>query len=301
MVFNMNYSDPKKTKDYLFNLNEQLKYMFSNLNEEENFSKSITSFLVASDEDYALIEANAKKISWIVSGETEFSLTPEFTSLVSKSIDVTGYVMFSDLKTAGATEINGSNVTTGTLSANIISGGTIKGALIRSKTITGATVTGGTIKSGTLTAETITGATFKGGTIDIGEMLYADEDQIGLGGFTFTEHGECEFYNTNDSFHVTRGVVECYKLLSTYNMQTYSDARLKEDVRDLEEVIELIKNLTPVTFRMKETGEKGIGFIAQEVKTLSDYPLISETRKGYLSINYASFVPVLVAAMKELL
>lgn len=301
MVFNMNYSDPKKTKDYLFNLNEQLKYMFSNLNEEENFSKSITSFLIASDEDYALIEANAKKVSWIVSGETEFGLTPGFVSIVSKSIDVTGCVTFVDLESEGSTTINGANIKTGTLSADRINGGTIEGTVINSKTITGGTVSSGTISSGSITAEKITGTTFKGGTIDIGETLYADEDQVGLGDFTFTEHGECEFYNSNDSFHVTEGNVECYSLLSTYNMQTYSDARLKEDVEDLTGVIDFIKNLTPVTFRMKETGEKGIGFIAQEVKALSDYPLISETRKGYLSINYASFVPVLVAAMKELL
>lgn len=28
MTFNMNYSDAKKTKDYLFMLNEQLRYLF---------------------------------------------------------------------------------------------------------------------------------------------------------------------------------------------------------------------------------------------------------------------------------
>lgn len=179
MVFNMTYSDTKKTKDYLFNLNEQLKYLFSHLDEEENFAQSIASFLIRQDENYALVEANAKKASWIVGNgtdETNFTLTPEFVSIVSKSIDITGYVTFTDLATEGKTEINGANITTGNFSANYINGGTITGTTIKGTTITGAEITSGTIKSGSITAETITGTTFKGGVIDIGEMLYADED-----------------------------------------------------------------------------------------------------------------------------
>lgn len=304
MVFNMTYSDTKKTKDYLFNLNEQLKYLFSHLDEEENFAQSIASFLIRQDENYALVEANAKKASWIVGNgtdETNFTLTPEFVSIVSKSIDITGYVTFTDLATEGKTEINGANITTGNFSANYINGGTITGTTIKGTTITGAEITSGTIKSGSITAETITGTTFKGGVIDIGEMLYADEDQIGLGDFTFTEHGEYEFYNTDDTFHVTEGAVECYRVLSTYNMQTYSDARLKENIREVEGALDFLDKLTPVTFRMKASGEPGIGFVAQEVKeAMGEYPLVGESRKGYLSIRYASFVPVLVAALQEL-
>lgn len=299
MTFNMNYSDAKKTKDYLYMLNEQLRYLFANLDEEDNFAQGIASFLIHQDENYALVEANAKKASWIVGNGTDennFTLTPEFISIVSKSINLTGYVTFMDLETEGKTEINGANITTGSISANYIKGGTIKGTTIKGKTITGAEITASTIKSGTITAETIEGTTFKGGVIDIGETLYADEDQIGLGDFTFTEHGEYEFYNSGDSFHVTKGAVECYEVLSTYNMQTYSDARLKTDIKDLEGATEFLNSLTPITYTI--SGNKGIGFLAQEVEK-GPFPLTRKTRKGYLSVKYSSFVPVLVAALQE--
>lgn len=299
MTFSMNYSDAKKTKDYLFMLNEQLRYLFANLDEEDNFAEGIASFLIRQDENYALVEANAKKASWIVgdgTNETDFTLTPEFISIVSKSVDITGCVTFEDLKTEGKTEINGANITTGSISADYIKGGTIKGTTIKGKTITGAEIEASTIKSGTITAETITGTTFEGGTIDIGDTLYADEDQIGLGDFTFTEHGEYEFYNSDDSFHVTDGAVECYEVLSTYNMQTYSDARLKTNVKEIENAYEFLSSLAPVTYTI--SGEKGIGFLAQEVEK-GPFPLTRKTRKGYLSVKYSSFVPILVAALQE--
>lgn len=299
MKFNMNYSDTKKTKDYLFMLNEQLRYLFANLDEEDNFAKGIASFLIRQNENYAIVEANAKKASWIVgdgTNETDFTLTPEFISIASKSVDITGCVTFEDLKTEGKTEINGANITTGTLSADLIKGGTIKGTTIKGKTIAGAEIKSGTIQSGSVTAETLKGTIFKGGVIDIGETLYADEDQIGLGDFTFTEHGEYEFYNANDSFHVTKGAVECYEVLSTYNMQTYSDRRLKKDIKKVEGAMDFLKSLTPITFTME--GKKGIGFLAQEVEK-GPYPLTRETKKGYLSVKYSSFVPILVAALQE--
>jgi len=47
------------------------------------------------------------------------------------SIDLTGKVNFSDLSTSGKTTINGANITTGTMSADRIQGGTIKGALLQ--------------------------------------------------------------------------------------------------------------------------------------------------------------------------
>ncbi|MDD7793703.1 phage tail spike protein [Clostridium sp. 'White wine YQ'] len=50
--------------------------------------------------------------------------------LSASKIDLSGYVTISALGTAGLTVINGSNITTGTISANRISGGTISGVNI---------------------------------------------------------------------------------------------------------------------------------------------------------------------------
>lgn len=94
-----------------------------------------------------------------------------------------------------------------------------------------------------------------------------------------------------------------------------SDVRLKSDVRDLEDECSLLGDLNPVSFRFKESLsdslEEGMkskkssnssmryGFIAQEVRKI--YPeLVYEDEDGTLGIDYISFIPLLVDAVKGL-
>ena len=62
-------------------------------------------------------------------------------------IDISGYVTFTDLKTSGSTVINGSNITTGYISANRISGGTIDANTINVEHLNAANLTQGLINA----------------------------------------------------------------------------------------------------------------------------------------------------------
>lgn len=62
-------------------------------------------------------------------------------------IDISGYVTFTDLKTSGSTVINGSNITTGYISANRISGGTIDADTINVEHLNAANLTKGLINA----------------------------------------------------------------------------------------------------------------------------------------------------------
>lgn len=62
-------------------------------------------------------------------------------------IDISGYVTFTDLKTSGSTTINGSNITTGYISANRISGGTIDADTINVEHLNAANLTKGLINA----------------------------------------------------------------------------------------------------------------------------------------------------------
>ena len=62
-------------------------------------------------------------------------------------IDISGYVTFTDLKTGGSTTINGSNITTGYISANRISGGTIDADTINVENLNAANLTKGLINA----------------------------------------------------------------------------------------------------------------------------------------------------------
>ena len=62
-------------------------------------------------------------------------------------IDISGYVTFTDLKTSGSTTINGSNITTGYISANRISGGTIDADTINVSNLNASNLTKGLINA----------------------------------------------------------------------------------------------------------------------------------------------------------
>ena len=75
------------------------------------------------------VSQTASKINWLVksgTSESDFTMTDRAVKLVSDRIDLSGYVTISALGTAGKTTINGSNITTGKISADRIDVSTLK-------------------------------------------------------------------------------------------------------------------------------------------------------------------------------
>lgn len=309
MKFTINYTagdDEKKIRDYLFMLNEQLRYMFSNIDPEENFSESLN--YIKNDMSFSIIENAAKKISWIISdgeSESDFSLSPEAVELLSNEVKIEGLVKFSDLEKAGSTVINGANIKTGTLSANRISGGTLKSVTLSAGTITGSTINGAKVQGTSITAGTITGNHYSGGVLNISERLYADSNRTRIGDFFCSFNKAYHLQDIRYTFVVDYGEVTCVSMTSTYSGGTYSDERLKENIASIptKTAKEFIESLRPVLYYRTDTKEEGIGFIAQEVKTLLEekeleWALTGEHR-GYLTIAYESFIPLITAAIQE--
>jgi hypothetical protein len=81
------------------------------------------------------------------------------------------------------------------------------------------------------------------------------------------------------------------------NFISSSDIRLKEDIRTIENSLELINNLRGVHFKWKNTGAEQIGLIAQEVEQVLPQVVFGEDPK---SVNYAVIVSVLINAVNEL-
>ena len=91
-----------------------------------------------------------------------------------------------------------------------------------------------------------------------------------------------------------------------------SDERLKKDIVELQNSLDLINNLRPVKFRFKseEDGPVSYGLIAQEVQPFFDnndnvvnsYPVgeNDEDQEEYLSIEYEALIAPLIGAIKEL-
>lgn len=90
-----------------------------------SFSTRITT--AEGNASTALQQSN--KIAWVVKSGTDssnFQLTDRTISLISSNIDLTGYVTINSLKAGGTTTIDGSRITTGTISADRIDASQLK-------------------------------------------------------------------------------------------------------------------------------------------------------------------------------
>jgi hypothetical protein len=88
---------------------------------------------------------------------------------------------------------------------------------------------------------------------------------------------------------------------STGNYFSSSDARLKQDVRGLEGVLDRVLQLRPVTYRFTsapDSAPRTIGLIAQDVEPL--FPEVVGEHDGMKSLAYSELVPVTVGAIQEL-
>ncbi|WP_408098956.1 tail fiber domain-containing protein [Peredibacter sp. HCB2-198] len=78
-----------------------------------------------------------------------------------------------------------------------------------------------------------------------------------------------------------------------------SDRRLKRDIASIKDPIEKIKQLHGVTYKWKESGEKSVGFIAQEVEKVYPELVRTDSKTGMKSVQYSNLVAVLVEGFKQ--
>lgn len=89
---------------------------------------------------------------------------------------------------------------------------------------------------------------------------------------------------------------------------TPSDIRYKKNVQNLGNALETIEKLQGVSFDWRQgefpgidfgSKEQQIGMIAQQVREIVPQA-VREDDEGYLAVNYAQMVPLLIEAMKEM-
>jgi hypothetical protein len=79
-----------------------------------------------------------------------------------------------------------------------------------------------------------------------------------------------------------------------------SDVRIKTDINTIDAGLHKVQNLRGVTFRnsQREDSETEVGLIAQEVQAVVP-EIVTTTPSGYLQVDYAKMVAVLIEAVKE--
>ncbi|GAH61721.1 unnamed protein product, partial [marine sediment metagenome] len=77
-----------------------------------------------------------------------------------------------------------------------------------------------------------------------------------------------------------------------------SDIRLKENITVIDDAVGILMKLNPVEFIWKDSGEKSIGLIAQDIEEV--YPeWIRDAGNGYITYNNPGFTFYLIKAIQE--
>lgn len=237
----------------------------------------------------------------------------------SGNISASGSASFGGtLSVTGATTLasNGLNVGSGQLS---VSGGNVSmsGALAVTSSITGSSITtsgtgtfgGLSVNSGQFTASggTVTsngpitvnyssdGALTlnSGGNINAIKLMNGSTMVAAIGGnstypFLYSRAIGSQILYADGSGNFT----------ATGNITAYSDARLKENVKTITDAIGIVRALRGVRYDRIDTGEAGIGVIAQEMQKI--VPEVVKEVDGTLTVAYGNLVGVLIEAVKEL-
>lgn len=153
-------------------------------------------------------------------------------------------------------------------------------ALSFAATLANSGVTAGTYAKVTVDAK---------GRVTTGASL-ASADVTGALGFTPAN-------KAGDSF--TGSISVSGSITATGDITAYSDARLKTDIETITGALDRVRKLRGVTFSRRETGNRGVGLIAQELASIVPEAVMTH-EDGLLSVAYGNLVGVLIEAVKDL-
>ncbi len=100
-----------------------------------------------------------------------------------------------------------------------------------------------------------------------------------------------------DSF--TGSISVSGSITATGDITAYSDARLKTDIETITGALDRVRKLRGVTFSRRDTGNRGVGLIAQELAAIVPEAVMTHD-DGLLSVAYGNLVAVLIEAVKDL-
>jgi len=129
---------------------------------------------------------------------------------------------------------------------------------------------------------------------------YVDNYSVAKTGGSFT--GNVTIPNltiSGSSVTATGATISCFALVASSDISLSSDFRIKEDIRTIENAVDITKQLRGVSYVRKDTGKLGIGVVAQEVEQVLPQ-LVATDANGMKSVAYANMVGILIEAVKEL-
>lgn len=280
--------DIKKVYSYIQMLNDQLRYSLANITPEDNFSLDALLQYQETDTSIAQLELtmqgmisrfenvqeNLESSIKVMNGEIALKVSAaELCSEISATAEAitfkTGYLVI-DTDNFKLYK-DGTAVFSGT-----ISGGSIN---INDQFIVSAS------------GEVITKAITYSGQVTVNGLLYSNYMRIA---------GDAD----------VEGQLNCRYLYASYDVSCEtlferSDRRLKDHVEEIpdETALAIVLGLKPVTFAFKDSGNRSMGFIAQDIdeqqeQAGTELPLVNHEGE-YMSVPYSTNSVLYAGAIRE--
>lgn len=122
--------------------------------------------------------------------------------------------------------------------------------------------------------------TFDGATLATNQI--AATGNVGIGG----------------ALAVTGAITTSSTITAAGNITAFSDERLKNNIKTIENALDLVGEMRGVSYIANNTGLPSIGVVAQEIQKI--VPEVVQDNNGMLSVAYGNIVGVLIEAIKEL-
>lgn len=148
-----------------------------------------------------------------------------------------------------------------------------------------ATLANSGVTTGTYTKVTVDAK----GRVTAGASL-ASTDMTGALGYTPAN-------KAGESF--TGSISVTGTITASGDITAYSDASLKTRVETISGALDLVRRMRGVRYSRVDTGQRGIGVIAQELREVAP-ELVTQNEGGLLSVAYGNLVGILIEAVKEL-
>jgi hypothetical protein len=134
--------------------------------------------------------------------------------------------------------------------------------------------------------------------ISVGSEGYPNGGEV-FNGIQITSEGNVGIQLTDstptEALHVNG------KILAENDITAFSDERLKENIETIPNALEKVSQLRGVEFTRKDTGEKSIGVIAQEIeKVIPEVVSTTNNADEMKSVAYGNVVGLLIEAIKDL-
>ena len=326
--------DYEEVLDYLFLLDENLKNTFGALDPEDNFdyeslqkyhekNEKVAAFQLDLDGMQSVFadfkEETMSQIS-VMAGKVELKVSKgEVTSsfnMENGAFIINGPRLRVLCKNFVADPVTGQYAMTGTITAESgdIAGWSITQSSNGDRYIDGdsdSLIEVGEIASeetwGFDRVEVLGDTNFRGADIVLdGSNIETDKTTIFLDGFTgrHIDAGPntvtCGAARAYEEVTVD-GQITCRSCYTSRDGKTWSDERLKEDIKEIgqAEADIMTAGLRPYSYQFRKDKKKSSGFIAQDVLPFdSDYGIVRD-KGGMYSLRYAGFLPFLTKAIQR--